>query len=393
MTTRERYSKTFKGEPTDRMPVSLFIMEQGHYMSQLYPDTPTYDHDRQFKELIEYNRQVGADTFVRLLSDLYEPALHVMYGGVDIWQQGEHWEVKTTETQKGTSRVLRSEIRTPGGVLEQEFTINEIRPGTLMYGCTEFPVKTEADLDLIIQYEPGMPESYPGIVKKATDRLRGMLGEDGAIGAWVPYGAFNNASQLIRHEMLYGLFLLDKPFYKKLMDFSLVRFQPYTQAILDAGPDVAHAGGNVPGGFLGKKNYDKYILPYEKQAMAFVQKGGIPCMYHNCGAIMNLVESYKELSAIAVEPFSPAPLGDTDLTKALDMVDGAYTVTAGVDQVNILQGGTKEDTIAATRQVAELGREKGRGRFIIQNADFMEYGTPPENVEAFVQTARQYADY
>ncbi|MDL2214327.1 hypothetical protein LJB76_02050 [Clostridia bacterium OttesenSCG-928-O13] len=393
MTARERYLKTFRGEKTDRMPVSLFIVEQGHYLSQLYPGTDPYDHERQFRELVEYNRQLGADVFVRLLADLYEPALHVIYGGVDIWQSTDVWQVTTTEHQKGNSRVLESSIRTPGGTLTQSFTINQSRPGTFMYGCTDFPVKTESDLDLVIQYEPPMPQSYPGIVEKATRRTKALVGNDGIVGAWVPFGVFNNASQLIRHEQLYALFLTDKPFYKKLMDFSLERFKPYAQAILDGGCDVAHAGGNVPGGFLGRKNYDKYILPYEKQMVDFLQKDGCVCMYHNCGTIMKLVESYRELGAIAVEPFSPVPLGDTDLAAALEIVNGAYTVTAGVDQVNVLQNGTVADTIKATREVALLGQQKGQGRFIIQNADFMEYGTPPENVQAFVQTAMEFAQY
>ena len=66
-------------------------------------------------------------------------------------------------------------------------------------------------------------------------------------------------------------------------------------------------GGNVPGGFLGKKNYDQYILPFEKKYIDFVQQNGTPAMYHNCGQVMALVESYKELGVRIVEPFSPPP--------------------------------------------------------------------------------------
>jgi hypothetical protein len=31
--------------------------------------------------------------------------------------------------------------------------------------------------------------------------------------------------------------------------------------------------------------------------------------------------------------------------------------------------------------------------FILQSADFLEYGTPPENVAAYVDTARQLVAY
>ena len=103
-----------------------------------------------------------------------------------------------------------------------------------------------------------------------------------------------------------------------------------------AGADVLCVGGNVAGGFVGKKYYDQYILPFEKKYISFCQKNGTPAMYHNCGQIMNLVESYKELGAKIVEPFSPPPIGDTDIRKAKTIVNGDYVMLAGIDQVNVL---------------------------------------------------------
>lgn len=361
-------------------------------MTQIHPKTDPYDHEQQFRDLVEFNRAMGADTFVRLLADLYEPALHVVYGGVNISQETESWEVKTVEHKKGTSRVLESRIRTPDGELEQAFTINEIRPGTFMYGCTKYPVKCENDLDIIIKYEPPMRADYPDIARKAVARTKALLGDDGIVGAWM-YATFNNCSQLIRHEELYSLFLVEPEFYEKLARFSLHRFDAYNQAILDAGPDVINLGGNVPGGFLGRRIYDEYVMPYEKPFIDFCQKEGIPGIYHNCGRITALLESYKDLGVRMVEPFSPDPLGDADLVNALDVIDGDYVVIAGVDQVNVLQMGTKEQVVEKTREAALIGKEKGRGRFVIQNVDFLEYGTPVENVEAFVKTALEYGRY
>ena len=89
--------------------------------------------------------------------------------------------------------------------------------------------------------------------------------------------------------------------------------------------DVQCVGGNVPGGFLGRRTYDRYILPFERKYIEFLQRGGTPAMYHNCGEIMNLVESYKDLGVRVVEPFSPPPLGDADLARAKALVDGAAT--------------------------------------------------------------------
>src|ERR1035437_2514160 len=61
------------------------------------------------------------------------------------------------------------------------------------------------------------------------------------------------------------------------------------------------------------------------------------------------------------------------------------------DQVNLLQKGTLEEVIRVTKSTIEAGNRNGP--FIIQSADFLEYNTPVENIEAFVKTALRNAEY
>ena len=390
MTGRERFLKTIAGEKTDRMPATLFILDQGHFLEQCYPDADSRNfHDLQCK-VVELQKQLGADVFVRMLFDVTDP-LHIHMGGVDVTHQTENWEVKTIEHQNGNSRVLASTIHTPDGDLEQEYTIYQSRPGTFMYGCTQKPVKCEKDLDILIKYEPRMPKGWEKSAREKVQKIKKVVGDDGIVGVWAPHGPFNNASLLIDHEELYALFLTDFDYYDKLMHYASERILDYTRAMAASGADVLCVGGNVPGGFLGKKTYDTYVLPYEREYIKVCQETGVPAMYHNCGQIMNLVESYKDLGAKIIEPFSPVPLGDTDLEKAKTLVNGDYVMLVGVDQVNIIQKGTKEQIREVTKRTAEIG--KVGGKTIIQTADFLEYGTPIENVRAFIETAKEYGRY
>jgi hypothetical protein len=84
-------------------------------------------------------------------------------------------------------------------------------------------------------------------------------------------------------------------------------------------------------------------------------------------------------------------LGDADLAKAKQIVNGAYVMTGGIDQVNVLQKGTVDQVKTVTEAAIKTG--KPGGKFILQSADFLEYGTPIENIEAYVNTAMQFADY
>ena len=106
---------------------------------------------------------------------------------------------------------------------------------------------------------------------------------------------------------------------------------------------------------------------------------------------MALVESYKDLGVRIVEPFSPPPLGDADLAEAKRRSGGAYVMLSGIDQVNVLQKGSPEEVSRATEAAMKAG--KPGGKFIMQPVDFLEYGTPEKNVEAFVRTAMRHAAY
>jgi uroporphyrinogen decarboxylase len=390
MTSRERFLKVINGQMPDRVPVTLFICDGGHFLNQLYPDIDPWDHERLQLKVIEVQKQFGADVFVRMLYGVNDP-LFIHMGGLNVTIQTENWEVSTGEIQHGNTRTQRSTIRTPAGTLTQDFSTTEVRPGTFVFACTKKPIETPEDLDIAIRYEPRMPECWKQQVKTRVQRIRTALGDDGILGTWTPHGPFNNASLLIANDVLYSLFRVDYAFYEKLMNFAMERILDYTAAIDDAGPDVHCVGGNVPGGFLGKANYDRFILPFEKKYIEFVQRNGRPAMYHNCGQIMNLVESYKRLGARMVEPFSPHPLGDADLTRVKEMVRGEYVILSGIDQVNVLQGGTAGQVRRATEDAMRAG--KPGGGFIMQPVDFLEYGTPVENVEAYVGTALEHAVY
>jgi uroporphyrinogen-III decarboxylase len=390
MNPRERLLSVMRGEPTDRVPVTLFIQDQGHFLTQVYPDLDPWDALTLQQKVIEIQRQFGADVFVRVLFGLNDP-LSIHMGGLNVSRQTDSWEVRTEEQRRGNTVVQCSTIRTPGGTLTQEFSRTELRPGTFVYACTRKPVQTPADLELAIRYEPGMPDDFPGRARRQVQELKRYLGDDGILGSWSPHGPFNNASLLIDQEQLYSLFLTDLSFYDRLMEFAMNRILDYARAMDAAGVDVHCVGGNVPGGFLGRRCYDQFVLPYEKRYIEFLQQNGTPAMYHNCGQVMNLVESYKALGVRIVEPFSPPPLGDADLAQVKEIVGDAYIILSGVDQVNVLQKGSVDEVKRTTERTMKIG--KRGGRFIMQNVDFLEYATPPENIEAYVRTALEHADY
>lgn len=390
MNSRERLLRTINGEVTDRVPVTLFIQDHGHFIHQLHPDIDPLDYEQLTFKVIDYQRNLGCDVFVRMIFDLYHPP-GICLGGVDDSHETDDWKIRTDITEEGNNLIRKSVITTPEGELSQVFVRTALNKGTFVYCCTKKPIACERDLDIALKYEPKMSAEYGEMVKLKIRRIKDYLGDEGILGTWVSGGPFNNASMIIDHTELYMLFISDPLYFDKLMQFTTSRTLDYTNAFIEGGADVMLVGGNVPGGFLGAEIYEQYILPYEKRYINFIQDKGCPAVYHNCGQIMSLVGSYKKLGAKVIEPFSPVPLGDADLESAVNIVDGDYVIIGGVDQVNVLQKGTVDQVREQTIKVINAGKKNGP--FIIQSADFLEFNTPLKNVEEFVKTAFENAAY
>lgn len=391
MTPKARFKSILEGKLPDRVPITLFITDSGHFVSQLYPDIDPWDLETLQFKVVEIQKQLGLDLFVRMLFCTND-SFHWLFGGVDIDHPTENWLIQTAERMKDDKTLLKkSKITTPEGIITQEIAIHTGQKGTWMMACTEKPIKKQSDLDLVMKYEPPMPADWPQRASQRIGQIKKAIGDDGILGVWSPYGPYNMLSLLIDHTELYSLFLTEPDYYSRLMNFAIKRGTPYLRAIDAAGIDVHCIGGNVAGGFLGAKYYNAYILPFEKRYIEIAQENGTAACYHNCGQIMNLVESYKKLGAKWVEPFSPFPLGDADLAKAKQIVGDAYVITGGIDQINVLQQGSVQDVRRVTEKTIKTG--KPGGRFVLQSADFLEYGTSIENLEAYVETAKQYAAY
>ena len=116
MKSRERILRTINGDKTDRVPVSLFIHDEGNFLSQVYNNLNVSDPlDCKFK-LIDLQRNLGADIHLRMLHGM-TPSW-ISYGGLNTDAQNESWKVISEERKRGNSLVKSYIIKTP----KKEFT-------------------------------------------------------------------------------------------------------------------------------------------------------------------------------------------------------------------------------------------------------------------------------
>lgn len=391
MTGRERLLTALNGGIPDKMPVTLFIQSQGHFITQLAPEIDPWDFDRLQKRIIDYQRSLGVDVHVRMLFFNPHEPVFAFCNLLNVDQQTPCWQIETRLEEKGNTKVYHHTITTPEGVLTQTFCVNEERPGIFMYGSNEPPIKCDEDLRIAMKYEPPYSQTTREKIRKNVQIIKDYVGDDGIVSAWSSATLFNNCTGLIDQTELYGLFLEDPDFYEDLMAFAKKRVNDFNDCLLDAGVDAICFSGNAAGGFVGNPCFERYILPHEAECVAYAQRKGTPVIYHNCGRVMELIPSYKKMGVKNVEPFSPHPLGNGDLDSLCQQLDGEFSVTSGVDQVNVIQHGTLEDVRKATLSALEKGKKFPS--FILQNVDFLEFGTPLENVAEYARVALANREY
>ena len=90
--------KVLNGGIPDRVSITFFILDQGHFISQMYPEVDPQDFPTLQLKVIEIQKQLGADVFVRMLFDVNDP-LHIHMGGLDVAQQNENWEIETSDSR------------------------------------------------------------------------------------------------------------------------------------------------------------------------------------------------------------------------------------------------------------------------------------------------------
>ncbi|MBA7678948.1 hypothetical protein ES703_87228 [subsurface metagenome] len=90
MTSRDRILSVINGDIPDRVPVSLFIHDEGNFLKQACLDL---DLDKPLDckyKLIDLQRELGLDIILRMLHGM--TPFWISYGGLNTETQTDSWE-------------------------------------------------------------------------------------------------------------------------------------------------------------------------------------------------------------------------------------------------------------------------------------------------------------
>lgn len=373
MNSRERLLRVLEREKVDRMPVSPFIYE--NFVREFFKDNNA-DIISGTVEVYDY---FGFDIMHRNCSidDAFSERIN----------DSANWRVRETTEDNGNERFITTTITTPERQLKQVVKQERVYEYLMVQANMEHYIKCREDFDQFIKYQPPVPTYDCSAIKRA----KALVGDKGITAPWAS-GAFNIVTHMRRLDEIIMDAYIDPDFYNGMMTYFGERTLKGMKQFKDAGADILTYGGNIGNASLvGPNFFREFVLEYEKRIVKEIQDYGLPVLYHNCGDAASLLAMYNEVGFRAYESLTPPPYGDTDLDKALDILDKDMVLLGNIDQIDLLRKGSKDDIEQTVWILAE--KAKTRGNFILATTDYFNENTPFENIKAFAEAGLKYGRY
>lgn len=222
------------------------------------------------------------------------------------------------------------------------------------------------------------------VILKATEQLRKELKETIFVKTCIDSAPFSAAATLLGPEE-WLVSLLDEP--DMCHDFLEIS----TESVIRYGIAAAKAGahglafGDSAAGLMSREMYEKFALPYAKQAIeTFHEKTGLPVFYHVCGNTKHILDLMVETGADCIEIDSMVPM-----KLAREAAGGKCAVEGNVSTIEAFLKGTPENVKQEAYAILDL--YGNNGGLILSSACEIPRWSPRANVRALTDAASSYS--
>jgi uroporphyrinogen decarboxylase len=243
-------------------------------------------------------------------------------------------------------------------------------------------VRTARDIDLIPKPDIGTQGRYP-LMLEALRRVSDALGNDVFVVGCFDQYPFSLAAALLGVNEIMLKLTDDRPLVEALMERCLEFALAYGTAMAQAGAQLL-SGGDSTAGLAGPRHFRELALPFERRLIAGLKAAaGKPVSLHICGRATPLLADMATAGADVLEIDQQVDMG-----AACDIVPPEITLWGNIDPVGVLLHGSPGDVEAACRGALTAVRARGRSRFVLSSGCTLALETPPENLDALLNTFR-----
>jgi len=179
----------------------------------------------------------------------------------------------------------------------------------------------------------------------------------------------------------------DDPRITQLMETCYQNHLAVHRALAKAGAHFTSLGDSLAGpDVTSPRMFDRFARPYEERLVKDLAADGIFVVIHICGNTSKILDKLAEYAPCGFELDYK-----TDALKAKQTAGKRHVLCGNVDPSGILAQGTVEQVREATRKLISVWQPEGR--FILNSGCAIPATSPPENIHAFIEVAKEFGVY
>lgn len=207
----------------------------------------------------------------------------------------------------------------------------------------------------------------------------------------IGFSLFERAWSLVGMADLLTYFFTDPNFVKDLME----KITEYNIAVIkrgaEMGVDCIHLGddwGSQHGPLISPDMWREFIAPTFSKTCQVAKDAGLLVSLHCCGNVEEIMPDIVEAGVDVFDPFQPEAM---DVWKLRDNFKDKISFWGGLSVQELMPFGTAEEVKAETIKL--LSEMAPGGGYILSPAHSLTGDIPLENIEAFLDVARNQERY
>lgn len=250
----------------------------------------------------------------------------------------------------------------------------------------EFAVKSESDLDRLSVPDPENDGRLP-LFLEAGARVVREIGDQVPV-SMTTSGPFTTAANIRGTEAFLRDLRKNPDFVHRLLRLATESIVRFAEKAIQIGVRPGLADPVASGTLISQGQFRSFALPYIKETVERIAAfAGAPPSLHICGNTTKIWDDMADTGA------SVLSLDDAvDMGEAKTRVGDRVALLGNIRPTEIMYLGTPDDVRANARECLSKGWDSPKG-YILGLGCGLPIDTPPENIHALVQAAREYGTW
>ena len=396
MNGRERIALTMRHREPDRVPV-MCQLSIGHYnLNGGYkPHEIWYETEAFVDASVKLARRYSFDGIMVVLTgrppNYLDNAVSLKEDGEGqtiIWRNGDRtflpWDDMPHHYPADTAKPTRADFATFDP--DRDFTEIDDRLGyvwNVLFHIQEVPGKP--DRGLLV------PGGIPDYLFRAFDLVKERVGHELSIHGSV-YSPITHFVELFGYEPSLMAFLTDPGKVHAILDRLADNVIAWGLALAARGADAIDlSSAFVAAPFLSRRNYQEFVVPYERRVNEALKAAGHIVYTHSCGKIGDRLDLLAETGTCGVDTLDPPPLGNCEIADAKREYGERLFFKGNMNSVALLQYRTRKEVLAEAMRPLRIGKP-GAG-YILSTACSVAPRVEPWKLELLVPLAEEMGRY